>query len=181
VRPYQIIHPLLGQGLVVHQATAEDTPQVMALLVKTAQWLKSQGSTQWSAILEGQDVHGTGDAVKRGDVFLFKQDEVIAAMVILLTEPSAWDIDLWGDEGHEESFYVHRLAIDRDYAGQGIGRAVMDWVEHGIRIEGKSRIRLDCIESNDTLYRFYSSAGFTHKARSKGFHLFEKASAAPSL
>ncbi|MGZ9585739.1 GNAT family N-acetyltransferase [Paenibacillus marinisediminis] len=178
MRTYTLIEQQLDNGLEVHQATPDDTSDIVELLTNTARWLKSKGSTQWSALLDGHDVHGTGDAIKHGDVFMFKDGNIVAAMVILLTEPSPWDLDLWGDDGHDPSFYVHRLAINRDYAGQGLGNSVMQWIESGIRIEGKPQIRLDCIESNNTLFRFYSGAGYEHKGAVKGFHLFEKASAA---
>lgn len=177
MRPFTLVQTEIREGIQAHQAQPEDSEAVMALLLKTAQWFKSRGSSQWNALLEGVDSHNTKEVIKEGNVFIFKDGDQIAAMVILLTEASPWDIELWGAEGHEESFYVHRLAVDRDYAGRGLGQAVLEWVEHGIAIEGKPQIRLDCIGTNDTLYRFYSNAGYTHKGLMKGFHLFEKPSA----
>lgn len=178
MKPFTLVQQEIEAGIQVYQAKPEDADAVMALLLKTAQWFKSKGSSQWSALLDGEDSHNTREVIKHGNVFVFKEGEKIAAMVILLTDASPWDIDLWGEEDQENSFYVHRLAIDRDYAGRGLGKAVLEWVEHGIAIEGKPQIRLDCIGTNDTLYQFYSNAGYTHKGLVKGFHLFEKRSAA---
>ncbi|WP_028543760.1 GNAT family N-acetyltransferase [Paenibacillus taiwanensis] len=158
----------------VRQATEADTADVMNLLTKTAQWLHSQGSTQWNSLLSGEDVHGTSKAIIRGDVFVFHEGSTLAAMVMLLQQPSPWDIDLWGDEGHDSSIYVHRLAINRDYAGSELGSSVMKWVENGITFTGKHQIRLDCIEQNMRLFTFYSSLGYTHRGIKNGFHLFEK-------
>ncbi|MCG7408220.1 GNAT family N-acetyltransferase [Paenibacillus sp. ACRRX] len=160
--------------LEVRQATEADTGAVMNLLAKTAEWLHSQGSTQWNSLLSGEDVHGTSNAIIRGDVFVFHEGGTLAAVVMLLKHPSPWDIELWGNEGHDSSIYVHRLAINRDYAGSGLGSSVMEWVENGIEFTGKHQIRLDCIEENMRLFSFYSSLGYTHRGIKNGFHLFEK-------
>lgn len=178
MKPFWLLQTEIMDGIQVHQAKAEDTEAVMALLFKTAQWFQSRGSSQWSGLLVGEDSHNTREVIKNGNVFVFKDGILIAAMVMLLTEASPWDRELWGEEGHEEALYVHRLAVDRDYAGRGLGSAILNWVEHGIAIEGKSNIRLDCIGTNETLYHFYSKAGFIYRGLSKNFHLFDKQSTA---
>lgn len=177
MQPYTLLRAALNNGFNVQQATLEDAAEIQTLLIKTAEWLKSTGSTQWNQILAGKDSHDTGAAIERGEVFVFKHEGVIAAMVILMTEASPWDIKLWGAETNlSTSVFVHRLAINRDYAGLNVGSAVLDWIINGIHIEGKPLVRLDCIEGNDALFRLYSGAGFQFKGAIHGFNLFEKSS-----
>lgn len=172
---FKIINEFVNEEVVAEQAKPSDTGAVMDLLKQTALWLKEQGSTQWNALLEGEDSHGTDQAVQRGDVFIFKHEEQVVGMVMLLQQPSDWDVDLWGDEGHEQAIYVHRLAISRAYAGKQLGRKIMEWVESGITFAGKTRIRLDCIAENSTLNRFYSSLGYEYMGLSEsGFSKYEK-------
>lgn len=71
--------------------------------------------------------------------FLFRQNEELAGVVMLLPEASGWDRRLWGDEGHEESVYLHRLAINRRFAGAGLGRTIMTWAETGVSCPGKRK------------------------------------------
>jgi RimJ/RimL family protein N-acetyltransferase len=157
------------------RARLEDTEAVKQLLVRTAQWLKSKGSTQWSGLLEGEDYHDIAGAIQRGDVYVFHLGEVLAGTVILLQQPSSWDRELWGDEGHELSVYLHRLAINRDFGGTDLGTRIMRWAESGIRFPGKDRIRLDCIADNPVLNRFYSGLGYEFTGTTpKGFNLYEK-------
>ncbi|TJY42265.1 GNAT family N-acetyltransferase [Cohnella pontilimi] len=157
------------------KAQLEDTDAVKRLLVRTAEWLKSKGSTQWSGLLHGEDYHDTAGAIRRGDVYVFHVGGVLAGTVILLQQPSAWDRDLWGDEGHEPSIYLHRLAINRELGGTGLGTRIMRWAETGIRFPGKDRIRLDCIADNPVLNRFYSGLGYEFKGTAPtGFNLYEK-------
>ncbi|CAM3928642.1 GNAT family N-acetyltransferase [Cohnella lubricantis] len=178
MKDYGIIRPLLEDRYAAVQAVSGDTPRIQQLLLKTAKWLQSRGSSQWSGLLRGEDSHRTPEAVERGDVFLFKNGEDVAAMVMLLRKPSEWDIELWGEADSDRAVYVHRLAIDRDYAGQRLGGSVLQWVSEGIRFIGKDRIRLDCIASNGALNALYQTMGYTYVGESTNsdgsFSKFEK-------
>ncbi|EJW19635.1 N-acetyltransferase [Paenibacillus alvei] len=165
----------LPNGLIAVRALSTDTEHVMALLHNTAKWLQERGSTQWNALLQGQDTHNTADAILNGDVFLFKQEGQIAGMVILLTTPSPWDRLLWGNDSVEESVYVHRLAINRNYAGQHVGSGILAWTASGIAFPNKRSIRLDCMSGIPALESFYRGAGFAYQGRTdNGYLLFEK-------
>lgn len=178
MKDYAIIQSRLDDRLTAEQAALSDLPQITELLLNTARWLQSQGSDQWSGLLRGEDSHRTPEAVRRGDVFVVKDGAVVAAMVMLLRKPSAWDIELWGDAERANAVYVHRLAINREYAGQGLGGKVLDWVSEGIRFPGVDRIRLDCIASNETLNAFYPRMGYTYVGESSNdlasFSKYEK-------
>ncbi|MFD0617204.1 GNAT family N-acetyltransferase [Paenibacillus sp. GCM10027629] len=175
---FTIREPWVRERIQAEQARPADSTSVTELLRQTASWLQSKGSTQWSGLLTGEDVHGTSDAIARGDVFIFRDVEAgkLAGVVILLTTPSPWDLELWDSvDDHNTAIYLHRLAINRDYAGTGLGEAMMRWAANGIHFEGKDRIRLDCIATNETLYQFYSSLGYVHQGtHPNGFHCFEQ-------
>ncbi|MBM7563448.1 GNAT family N-acetyltransferase [Paenibacillus sacheonensis] len=159
----------------VIQAKPADTAAVMELLVGAARWLQSQGSTQWSALLSGDDHHDVTGHIEKGELFLFKDGEKLAGIVLLMQVPGDWDHNLWGPDGHESVVYLHRLAINRDYAGRGLGADMVRWAETGVSFPGKTVMRLDCIASNPKLNAFYSGIGYTFKGTSpSGFCLYEK-------
>lgn len=152
----------------VVRAEPEDTTEIMRLLVNTAEWLLSKGSTQWNGLLRGEDSHNTPEAINRGDVYIFKQDRRIAGMVMLLTEPSPWDRELWGEQGLDgTAVYLHRLAIDRKFAGQDVGKQIMTWAEDAVPTRlGKRLIRLDCQTGIRKLNDFYSGLGYSYVGES---------------
>jgi hypothetical protein len=163
----------------VFQAREEDTAAVLQLLVNTAEWLKSKGSTQWSGLLQGEDSHRTPEAIKRGEVYIFVQDDTLMGMVMLMQQASPWDKELWGEEGHENSVYLHRLNINRAAAGKNLGEEIVRWASSGIHFPGKDRIRLDCIANNPKLNDFYkNSCGYAFKGTAVNpigeFNLYEK-------
>ncbi|SFI30874.1 Acetyltransferase (GNAT) family protein [Paenibacillus sp. UNC496MF] len=161
--------------IAVSQAKPDDAPAVMALLVGAARWLQSKGSAQWSALLSGDDHHDVVGHIAAGELFLFKDGDALAGIVLLMQTPKQWDLDLWGPDGHEPNVYLHRLAINREHAGQGLGTDIVRWAETGISFPGKRTMRLDCIASNPKLNDFYRGLGYAYKGTSpSGFCLYEK-------
>lgn len=177
VQPYRITQPVTPDGFEAAIAQPGDTEDVMALLVEIAEWLKSRGSTQWAGLLEGRDSHHTADAIRRGDVFVFKRDGEIAGMVLLLSRPSQWDRELWGDKAFDGdgAVYLHRLAVRRKYARAGLGRTILNWCTSGIHYPAKTWMRLDCIADNSTLNSFYADNGYVYDGENNGFCMYEKA------
>ncbi|EUJ40952.1 hypothetical protein PWEIH_02869 [Listeria weihenstephanensis FSL R9-0317] len=114
---------MLGDlDLTVREATISDAASLEQLMIDTASWLKSRGSSQWSDILEGTDVHGLNDRVRDGEVFLVLDAKTIAAAFILRKTASDWDQKLWGERSEIAARYLHRLMIARPYAGQNLSK-----------------------------------------------------------
>lgn len=174
---YVILNAQVKNELRMHVAKEQDSGSVMNLLVDTARWFNENGSTQWSGLLEGIDTHHTKEAIKRGDVFVCKDGEVISGMVMLLQRPSEWDAKLWErhNKNLEQSIYLHRLAVHRNYANQQLGAAILKWCLDNVQFEGKTNIRLDCMANNEFLNAFYKKEGFTYIGESEGYSLYEAA------
>lgn len=174
---FRITNDHMGEGLTMVQAKPADTEAVAQLLIQTAEWLRSRGSSQWNSLLTGVDSHNTAGVILNGDVFVCKSRNDIAGMVILLRQPSEWDRRLWESKAYDGdgALYLHRLAISRKYASTELGGSILKWCEDGIRFEGKDNIRLDCIADNAALNTFYSKNGFTHLGENSGFCIYEKA------
>lgn len=173
---FRIISEYINDGFHAVQAVPGDTEDVISLLVETAEWLQSRGSAQWSALLKGEDSHDTAGAIRRGDVFVFKKGADLAGMVILMRQPSPWDVQLWGSEAHAEdgAIYLHRLAIRRKYAQSGLGQSILQWSSSGIQFKDKHTVRLDCGANNATLNAFYARNGYTCVRENDGFSIYEK-------
>lgn len=185
MNPIQLVHTEVQRGILACRAASADETGLSELMLNTARWLKSTGSTQWNKLLTGEDDHRMPDAIARGDVYGFRESnrEEWAGLVILQWNPSEWDHRLWGNEDGriEQAVYIHRLIVNRDYSGRGLGSAILKWTEIGVRYPGKEFLRLDCIGSNAVLNRFYPSCGFQYRRESQGFSLYDKSLRASSL
>src|SRR5262249_48436209 len=65
----------------------------------------------------------------------------------------------WPNMPNGEAFYIHRLAVAREYAGRGFARAMLEWAEAEARRTGRRFVRLDC-EPRMKLLRLYEVAGY---------------------
>ncbi|MNV76620.1 Acetyltransferase (GNAT) family protein [compost metagenome] len=172
---FEILIPTINNKFEPALAQPEDTEEIMSLLVETAEWLRSRGSSQWEGLLEGNDSHDTVGAILRRNVFVFKQGTEIAGLVMLLQKPSQWDVHLWEDKAQEDdgAVYLHRLAVRRKYARTGLGHGILNWCSTGVRFANKRLIRLDCVAENDTLNSFYTRNGYLFVGEKEGFNTYE--------
>ena len=74
-------------------------------------------------------------------------------------QPWSPDSDVW-KEREGGALYVHGLVIDRALSGQGVGAALLHWVEPRAQQLGKQWVRLDCAAANERLRNYYLRHGF---------------------
>lgn len=162
-------------GFNMEQATPQDTKEVLALLVNTAKWFQSKGSSQWGDLLKGVDSHRTDERIQAGDVFVCRENGGISGMVMLLKKPSEWDKTLWQQQpSASDAIYLHRIAIHRNYANKGLGKKILNWACESTQFEGKNRMRLDCVAHNEFLNSYYKEENFTYKGEFDGYSLYER-------
>lgn len=65
----------------------------------------------------------------------------------------------------EESAHLNLLAVDARYQGMGVGRGLVEWLEHSARIAGTFIISLEVRLSNQGARAFYRKLGYTELAR----------------
>jgi len=75
-------------------------------------------------------------------------------------------------------FVIHKIIIDPQKEGQGLGKFAMLHAEMIARANQKDSIRLDCFKENERANRFYQKLGYVIKGETlfrKGmFNLYEK-------
>lgn len=153
------------EGYELHQAIPEEKELISAILHQAASWIQTKGSKQWSGILQsgvGKDNHDTMGAIQRGEVYFATIDEEPAGMFLLWDHQSQWDRQLWSPSSSTDHVYLHRLAIVRQYAGQGVSGKLLESAKEVARKNGKKSIRLDCLANNEYLNKLYKQNGFTY-------------------
>jgi GNAT superfamily N-acetyltransferase len=138
------------------QARVGDLDRVLEILEEASRWLSSKGlETQWrSSPAFRQTIK---DNIERGEVYVVKDVKKTVGTITL-----QWsDRKFWG-ELSQDAGYIHKLAITRSHAGQGLGLRMLQWSEAKVRTEGKRFLRLDCLAGNKIIREYYERAGFVH-------------------
>jgi ribosomal protein S18 acetylase RimI-like enzyme len=141
--------------------TPADLAAVLDLIDNAAAWLRTQNTNQWSQpwptrrqrdarVLRGILAQGTWLVERRG------------APVATVTYHAAGNADIWKNvESPEPACYMSRLVLNREFAGQEIGTALIDWVGLRAREEyGATSLRIDVWTDNLRLHRYYEDRGF---------------------
>lgn len=142
-------------------ARAEDVPALMALRTEAEEWLGSKGTDQWSdpetgakAITKWRASIDEG----RAWVVVDNVDEVLGTV-----SRGPVDRDFWTDEDHPESaFYLYKLIVARQAAGQHLGARLVDWASSLAAMEGRDWVRIDTWRTNEGLHSYYERLGFRH-------------------
>jgi ribosomal protein S18 acetylase RimI-like enzyme len=169
-----IIGPSLGQSGRVRQvaicgakvlgvlkmrpASPADVPAIYRLRTEAELWLAERRIRQWPVGEARLDV--IADQVARGDWHVTGDGGAVEAGLRLLWADAA----IWPDDG-VRAVYVHGLMIDHRLAGTGLGARLLDWAAEAGRRSGAAVMRLDCIEGNERLLRYYLDLGFREVGR----------------
>lgn len=145
----------------IEKALPEQKEQALAILLESAVWLSEKGSSQWEDVLDGKDRHGLSEAVDRGDVyFYYNNEKQLVGMFAAWKKPSAWDCFLWKETIEEKNaVYVHRIIIRPEYQGREYGSLLLKDIKSFFK-ETTDEIRLDCLSENQNLNNFYLKNGF---------------------
>lgn len=148
--------------LTLTRATRETLPLVHALWTDAYRFMEANGIKQW--VPEQVTLEAVTYAFERSEMFLVQCGrDVVGTFFLIRSDPIVWK----GDDPPDAA-YLHRLAVDRRRAGEGIGRRILESAESYLRERRIARFRLDCAGDNAKLNEFYRGAGFAYRGRTEG-------------
>jgi len=138
--------------LTIRNIREDEIRQVSSILADAALWLERSGRPMWR---EGQySVEGLLSSYRKAQMYLgFIGAQAAATLILEVEDRLPWPNDA-------PAFYLHKLAVRRQYAGTGLAEAVIGWAKHQARVQGKRYLRLDCAADRPGLRAFYERQGF---------------------
>ncbi len=120
------------------RAGLDDTPTISFILREAAEWLVQRGQALWEP--ERITPEALRPAVARGEFYLARMNGFSVGAMILQGE----DQKFWPDAAPGEAAYIHKLAVRRSAAGQGVAAAMIAWAKQAATDDGRRFLRLDC-------------------------------------
>ncbi len=151
----------------VKLATRADLIVVSGILKGVADWLRETGRSMWRDDELNPD--RISDDVEAGLFYLAYSDAEPAGTIKFQLQ----DLRFWPDYPGNDAAYVHRIAVKRQFAGQGISTKMLEWAADHAAALGRSYLRLDCEADRLALRAIYERFGFRlHSYRDVGpYHL----------
>ncbi len=146
----------------ISKANKTDVNIVSSILTEAAIWLDSIGQPLWksSELLPGSII----DDIRLGLYYLVRIDGCEVGTFKFQLE----DKLIWPEIPQNESVFIHRLAVKRQFAGKGIPDQIIGWAKNHAKNIGKRFLRLDC-ELRPKLCSIYETRGFTkHSEKTVG-------------
>ncbi|HEY0737811.1 MAG TPA: GNAT family N-acetyltransferase [Herpetosiphonaceae bacterium] len=160
------MNPLDLSAIHIEPATEQDLPQILALFDAAVRWLVEQGlSDQWGTRPFSQQPAEIEDFtawIRQGSFFVARQHAAILGTIVIVAAPPAYSAQEW-NQTPRTALYLKAFTTDRRYAGQDLGRLMLDWVERLARSQGIEWLRLDCWAGNTALRRYYRRQGFEER------------------
>ncbi|MFF8293621.1 GNAT family N-acetyltransferase [Streptomyces sp. NPDC016309] len=145
--------------MIISRAEEADLPRLIRFRTDASAWLSALGTDQWAKPFPADHIL---DSIRRGEVFMIREEPHADAAATITLDRDA-DVRLWTpEEIAEPALYVHKLAVDRAYAGTGLGSALLDWAGEQAVQQGAKWLRLDAWSTNSRLQAYYLKHGFTH-------------------
>lgn len=155
----------------LEQATPADAFWLAQLRDDAARWQRELGIDQWTP--GGVSPDTFEEQAAAGEWYLVRDGETAGAVRLLRADPMFWD-----EQPDVPALYVHGLVRGRT-APKGTGAELLRWAEEQA-VQAQCRVvRLDCVDSNLPLCRYYEDQGYVrvgHRSfRSTAAALYQKA------
>ncbi len=84
-------------------------------------------------------------------------DTIACVWAITFSDP-----EIWGARNVDPAVYIHRIATNPDFRGQGFVAAIVEWARNYARQHQKKFVRLDTVGENYGLIAHYTACGFEY-------------------
>jgi len=140
-------------GRTIRPAAVSEVRDVAELLTEAATYVRDVHELpSWPVPFPEREVRR---AIESEETHVVEQHGQIVATFNLVWD----DPKFWGAQAPDAG-YVHKVAVRRAFAHQGIGAYILTWVADRIRREGRHFVRLDCLAANRYLLNYYAGQGF---------------------
>ena len=157
-------------------ATQKDLKAIQQVYENAIKTLESNGIYQWDSVYPNEEV--IRNDILKAHMFLGEVDGKIASIFALNQD---YDTDYNdGNWQHKDAsfFIIHRLCVNPDFQGKGIGKKTILYIEDYLRNQEIESIRLDAYSLNPVSLKMYEGLGFKKAGEvywRKGlFYLYEK-------
>jgi GNAT superfamily N-acetyltransferase len=140
-------------SIVVRHAVLTDSEESVSILQESANWLIAKGMPLW--VPSNFTFEWMKTNVASGRLVVAEREGQVVAVVLRLWE----DMAVWPDRAAGEAVYLHKLAVRRSFAGQGIIADLVNWVADEAFTQGRKYLRLDCVQ-RPPLLAIYNRLGF---------------------
>lgn len=143
--------------MILRKTQTCDIPRVMEIINQAKQYFKNNGIDQWQ---EGYPCEQSIETdISNGEAFVLEdQDKILGTCMVTIQGEPTYDIidGQWLDD--EDYICVHRIAVDSQYKGSGLGTVILD--QAVAMYPQYHSLRMDTHKDNLSMQRLLTKYGF---------------------
>lgn len=144
--------------ITIRKMNCEDLPAVMEYYKRAVRFMNDRGIRMWD------DLYPTDTDLKadlaRDDIWIaVHKGKPVATAVLNRNRDEQYDEVKW-DYPEESYMVIHRMCIDPDYTGWGLGSYMLYHCERMIAENGFEHVRLDTFHGNYPALKLYDTFGY---------------------
>ncbi len=147
---------------VIRRAKVSDLGIVISLIDQAARWLRTMDTDQWRHPwpTRAGRVRRIAEDLKLGKT-LIAWDNVTPAATITIEYGRNQNLpELWRPDDDGPAVSVHRVVVNRRYAGIRLGKALLEWAGREAAHYGMEWVRIDVWRTNERLQGYYEDQNF---------------------
>lgn len=156
----------------IELAVEKDIPFILEILKQRYEWFKERKIKQWTDAYY-KEIHNANyliEVMNIDKLYVVKQeDEVIGIFLLKTKDPAYW-------EDNEKAYYIHHFTTK--LGNSGLGAEIMNFIENLAKQDEIQYLRLDCMQANTKLNKYYENHGFKNTGKGKAepysYKLWEK-------
>jgi ribosomal protein S18 acetylase RimI-like enzyme len=144
--------------MLIRLATNADVPAIMQMINKVVPLMRAAGNYQWGDDYPNPQVFNKDIALSQ--LWVADIDGAVAGVSAITTDQdpeytdAGWDIT-------EPAIVTHRIAVNPDYQGMGIAKALMQQAEVVAQDRGITILRVDTNSENQATQALFPKLGYT--------------------
>ena len=164
--------------MIIRKAEISDLENIMKMYNSCVGGMLKNGIDQWDESYPNTEI--ISDDLKLGSYFVAELNGKIVGGVNIDQQQDPTYLNIKWKDNSNQFLVVHRLGVQEENWGDGIGKALMMFSEELVKEHGLSSIRLDTYSGNPKAIEFYLRLGYNElgtidlKPNKKKYHCFEK-------
>lgn len=149
---------VIPMEMVIRRATLFDVPAILYIIRSVVPGMQALGNLQWDENYPNAEVFMRDIELKQLWVADFAG---VLGGVAAITQDSSPEYAQVGWDLQEPALVIHRLAVDPEFRGHGIGTALMEEAQALAEEQGITVLRVDTSVTNRATQRLFPKLGYS--------------------
>lgn len=142
----------------IREARLSDIDTILKITKSCAIHMTAQNIHQWNEHYPNKQAFISD--VKRNELYVLEEKNNVIGCIVMSAQMDEEYLPIQWLTPNDGNIYIHRVAVDPEYQGQGYAQKLMTFAEQFARENKQRSVRLDTFSQNLRNQKFYEQRGY---------------------